>query len=222
VAAAAYFAGCQTSLHENQTVTKTAFLCRPLALLLALGLLQTATAEILVWDFVMDEQQVRNSGFGDGSTDSPATGSAVFTYNMLTNEFGYSVTWDGLLGELTKLHIHGPATPNMSNPQHLWEIFGPPDIPPGVNLQSDTWTDSVQLTTLVQPGFPDLSPSQIIDIMSQGLAYVNVHTTVFGMGEIRGNMGLPTVVPEPAAVWLAIAGGAALAVARRTRGASPR
>ena len=190
-----------------------------LLLLSGIAVVPTSQAAILVWEFDIDEQQVRNGPEADGSTNSPATGSGLVSYDTATNVFSYSITWDNLASNLTKLHIHGPATESMSNPQHLYEVFGPPEIPAAVNLISDIWTDSVELMTLSQPGFDDLSPAEVIDVMSDGLAYVNVHTEFFGMGEIRGNLGLPTVVPEPAGVPVAmlIAGATAICRLRRRR-----
>ena len=160
-------------------------------------------AKQLVWNWLADESQVKNFGQNpDGSTDSLATGSGAVIYDTETNILKVEYQWNNLFGELTKLHVHGPATAEMSNPQHIIETFGPPDIPASLDLRNDSWTDSFELQTLSQPGFPDLTPAQIVQIMEDGLAYVNIHTSVFGMGEIRGNLGLPTVIPEPSATLL--------------------
>lgn len=172
-----------------------------------------ANAELLVWDFDISEDQIKNGPEADGSTNSPGFGSGHVTYDTATNVLAYTISWNNLFGALTKLHIHGPADANSSNLQHVVEIFGPPDIPMGVDLHTDTWSDSRVLTTLTQPGFDDLSPTQIIGIMESGLSYVNVHTTVFGAGEIRGNLGLPVPTPGAAAA-LSCAG---LTLLRRRR-----
>jgi hypothetical protein len=179
------------------------------ALMLGAG----ASAEVLYWDFDISEDQVKNGPEADGSTNSPGTGHGAITYDTATNVLSYTISWSNLFGALTKLHIHGPADANSSNPQHVVEIFGPPDIPMGVDLHTDTWSDSIVLTTLSQPGFDDLSPTQIIGIMESGLSYVNVHTSVFGAGEIRGNLGLPT--PTPGAATLFAIPGVALLRRRR-------
>lgn len=160
-----------------------------------------ARASLLVWDFPISEDQVRNGPEPDGSTNSPATGHGHVTYDTATNVISYTISWNNLFGELTKLHVHGPADENTSTARHILEIFGPPDIPASVDLHTDTWTDSHQLETLSQPGYEDITPTQIVGIMSSGLAYVNVHTTVFGAGEIRGNLGLPTPAPSTAMLF---------------------
>lgn len=167
-----------------------------------------ASAKILIWDFEIDESQVKNGPEADGSTNSPATGTGHFQYDTDTNIISYSITWHNLFGALTKLHLHGPATETQSNPSHLIEIFGPPDIPASVDLHTDTWTDSHTLVALQQSGtnpmtgqpYDPISPEQIVGIMTSGQSYLNVHTNVFGTGEIRGNLGLP--VPEPAVLSL--------------------
>lgn len=161
-----------------------------------------ASAEVLTWNFTMDEQQIKNGPESDGSTNSPGTGSGYVTYDSSTNVISYSLTWDGLVGDVTKLHIHGPADATKSNPQHILEIYGPPAVANFPTTTSATWTDSHTLETLIQPGFDPLSPEQIVQIMTDGTAYVNVHTSVFGTGEIRGNLGLP--VPEPTCAWFAL------------------
>lgn len=173
------------------------------------------SAEILRWDWTADESQIKNGPLPDGSTDSEATGSGYVLYSGDTNQMTVSYTWNNLFGELTKLHIHGPATAEQNNPQHVIETFGPPDIPAGVDLHNDTWTETFELQTLEQEGFDPLSPEEIVGIMTDGLSYVNIHTSVYGTGEIRGNLGQPRVVPEPGALALAQTLAAAAAVARR-------
>ncbi|TWT87711.1 CHRD domain protein [Pseudobythopirellula maris] len=170
---------------------------KSLVLLLGVATPCAAHAQQLKWTWNADESLVKNSGFGDGSTDSPATGGGYALYDPATNLMTVSYTWDGLLTDLTKLHMHGPATPDQSNPQHVIETFGPPDPPVGLDLQTGSYRETFELVTLTQPS-GDLLPSDILQIMTDGLAYVNYHTEQFGTGEIRGNLGLPTVVPEPA------------------------
>lgn len=167
-------------------------------------------AEVWRWDWTADASQVKNGPNPDGSTPSEATGHGYVRYDSGTNMMTVFYNWDNLFGELTKLHIHGPATSAMSIPQHVIETFGPPDVPMSVGLHTGSWTDTFELQTLVQTGFPDLSPAQIVEIMQDGLAYVNIHTSVYGTGEIRGNLGEPVIVPEPAAATIAIAGLMAL------------
>ena len=177
------------------------------------GMSHSATAKKIIWDFIIDESQVKNGTEPDGSTNSIATGTGHFEYDSNSNILAYTIAWSSLFGQLTKLHVHGPATASSSNPAHLIEIFGPPNIPATLDLNSDTWTASHALESLQQTGtnpatgqpYDPTTPGEIIAIMESGQSYLNVHTNVFGVGEIRGNLGLP--VPEPAAAFLLALGG---------------
>ena len=115
-------------------------------------------AEILMWNWTADESQVKNGPNSDGSTGSNATGEGFMRYDSATNEMTVRYTWNDLFGDLTKLHIHGPAVANQSNPQHLIETFGPPDIPSSVNLKSDVWKDIFPLTRLFSPDLTHSRP----------------------------------------------------------------
>lgn len=183
------------------------------------------SAKVLSWDFQIDEAQIKNGPEMDGSTDSPGTGTGHFEYDTSTNVISYELSWNNLFGELTKLHLHGPADASSSNPQHIFEVFGPPDIPAEVDLHSDTWSDSLVLQALQQTGtdpttgmpYEPISPATIVSIMESGQSYVNVHTNVFGMGEIRGSLGLPVATPEPSALCLLILCGAGMSRVRLRR-----
>lgn len=189
-----------------------------LAMLAALALSSSpADAQKLKWTWTADESQIKNGPEPDGSTNSPATGSGYAIYDPSTNMMTVSYTWHNLFADLTKLHIHGPADANQSNPQHVIETFGPPDPPAGLDLRSDTYTETFELATLSQPG-GDLSPQDILQIMTDGLAYVNYHSAVFGTGEIRGNLGTPVTIPEPSCTVLGVVLGLGLACRRTARG----
>ena len=177
-----------------------------------------AQTDPLVWIFGINEQAVRNGPEADGSTDSPGTGFETVTLDTETNLLSYDLTWSGLVGNLTKLHIHGPASVDASNPQHIIEIFGPPEVPTELVGTSGSVSDSFTLQTLTQDGFAPISPEFIIDTLINGQAYLNVHTNVFGMGEIRGNLGTPVsqAVPEPNAIWIYGIGFASFALRKRT------
>jgi hypothetical protein len=175
----------------------------------------STSAEVLIWEFTADEQQVRNGTEADGSTNSPGTGTGHIEYDTDTNLVSYTITWDNLVGDMTKLHIHGPADAEMNNSRHIMEFLGPPEVPPSLATTSGTLSDSFELQTLIQNGFDPIPPNETIDTMRSGQAYVNYHTTVFGTGEIRGNIGLP--VPEPNAAFLMLGGFILVPLLRRRR-----
>ena len=57
--------------------------------------------------------------------------------------------------------------------------------------------------------------SLTVSTLVAGEAYLNVHTTVFGAGEIRGNLGFP--VPEPSSHSLIVIGALSLFNLRRRK-----
>ncbi|MEJ2719540.1 MAG: CHRD domain-containing protein [bacterium] len=116
-------------------------------------------------------------------TASPATGLGCFTLNT-DNTLDYQVSYTGLLGVETGAHIHGPA-------------------PIGVNAAA---VFPFALGTPKAGTFGPLTAQQASDL-SNGLYYVNIHTTVFASGEIRGQIltsGSPCSVPTEHTTWGAI------------------
>jgi len=191
-----------------------------LALLLAAGV--SHAAGLQVWSFDSGESQVLNSGVGDGSTDSTATGRNRLVYDVDAGEIQYTITWDGLQDNLTKLHIHGPATSAESNGNHLFEIFNSPiEI---ANAGLDPISDSVSGTIPVTDTVTDCDSGGMVACFLENRAYVNVHTEAWPMGEIRGNFAsaanTPTVAPLWPALALGLAGAFSLARVRARRSAS--
>ncbi|MBW2397186.1 MAG: CHRD domain-containing protein [Deltaproteobacteria bacterium] len=125
-----------------------------------------------------------------GGTGSPGTGSATITFDTGTNMLTWSVTWSGLLGTPTLMHFHGPALPNQNAGAQVGiGVAGPPVV-----------------------GNAALSAGQAADLLA-GLWYLNLHTTAFAGGEIRGQV---LSVPEPTTLAL-VGGGLFLLAVRRRR-----
>jgi hypothetical protein len=110
-----------------------------------------------------------NAGAGTGST---ATGQAFMTLNIDTNEFTLDLTIEGLLGIQTVQHVHGPATPN-TNAGVLFAIPGPGSF----------------------EDFSIILTDEQKQIILDGLAYINIHSTRNPPGEIRGQILPATVTP---------------------------
>jgi hypothetical protein len=166
---------------------------RPLAMAVAvLGLAATPPASAAIIDLTasLDCAQA-NAGAGTCGAGGSGTGSATITFDDSTNTLSWSITWSGLSGTATLAHFHGPALPSQNA---------------GVQVSIGV--------TLPANGAAVLSAPQASDLLDE-LWYVNVHTTEFDGGEIRGQVLL---VPEPAAPTLAgavVALLASMGLARR-------
>jgi hypothetical protein len=170
-----------------------------------------AWAETYVWQNVCDESQIANSGVGDGSTDSTATGFAHFrAYDAdpLDDTEGteerifWDITYNGLEGLLTKIHVHGPAVAGSSNSGHVLDVFSDLDEINafGADQTSDRVKASDELFTILlnSGGLTTGVPAEHLQFMIDGLAYANLHTDLWPMGEIRCQLNLvDTILTDP-------------------------
>jgi hypothetical protein len=99
-----------------------------------------------------------------------ATGTCIGTFNSATDILSFTILFNGMTGVTTAAHIHGPA-PAGANAAILIPF---PTFPVGVT--SGLYTNSFLLT-----------PTQKAQFFA-GLLYVNIHTTVYPGGEIRGQL----------------------------------
>jgi hypothetical protein len=128
------------------------------------------------------------------SNASPGTGFGQVVLNAAQNQITVDESWSGLTAPATASHIHGPAPAGMNAPV-LFPFSGVPAATAG-----SIPTQSFAIT-----------PTQVSDLFN-GLYYMNVHTSTFPGGEIRGQL---LIVPEPATAWLLGIGAASLLLKRR-------
>jgi hypothetical protein len=126
------------------------------------------------------------TGAGD-NTDSTATGKAQFEFSKDGKTLRYRVVIKGL-ENTTQAHIHVAPTPGANGGVVLWLY---PDAPPPVQipgvftgiLGSRSVTSADLVGSLAGMTFDDLKAAIL-----EGRAYVNVHTTLYPAGEIRGDI----------------------------------
>ena len=124
---------------------------------------------------------------------TPATGSATLILDDVANTLDMSLTYTGLLTPLTNAHIHCCSLP----PTPAGVIV--PMVPPMTTGATSGAFNNVF----------NLTPTQVTQILS-GLSYINLHTSGFATGEIRGQ-----IVPEPGTLALMSLGLLGLAATRR-------
>jgi hypothetical protein len=117
----------------------------------------------------------------DGAQEPPPTGGGTGTgaATLLlsdNNTLKVHVTFSGLSGNTTAAHIHGPAAPGV-NTGVLYGFNVPLGVKAGVIDQTVTITNKTAYTI-----------AQQLQQLRDGLWYINIHSTTFGGGEIRGQV----------------------------------
>ena len=95
--------------------------------------------------------------------DTAATGTADVTVDTEAMTVSWTVTAEGLSGDATAAHFHGPATPEES-------------APPVIDISANWQEGSVEIT-----------PEQM-QMIQDGMTYINIHTEANPDGEIRGQV----------------------------------
>lgn len=193
---------------------------RKYALLLVVPLLAFAAnahATVTLYDTVM-------SGPNESPANaSPGTGIADFAYNDSVHTFFIDMSFSGLTGTTTASHIHAAtAVPFTSTAGVATTTPYFAGFPIGVTsgsfsitldlTQSSSWNPSY---VSANGGTNASAEAAFISAINTGKAYLNVHSSTFGGGEIRGFL-VPTV-PEPATCALAALGAAAVGCVVRRR-----
>jgi hypothetical protein len=153
---------------------------------------------------------------------SPATGTATVTIDDIANTMALHVVFAGLTGTTTASHIHccttvplvGTAGVATTTPTFA-------GFPLGVTSGTYDNTLDLLMASSYNPtyitnngGTPASAEAALLSGMAQGRSYLNIHTTTFGGGEIRGFL-VANAVPEPDGLALLALGGAVLLAARR-------
>ena len=113
------------------------------------------------------------------------------------NSIDWTLTFDGLQAPVTQAHIHFAQTA-VTGPIIIW-LCGTPALPGPVGTQPCPQSGTISGTitsanVLASPASQQLRAGAIGDFivaMDQGYAYANVHTTISGGGEIRGQINPP-------------------------------
>lgn len=148
----------------------------------------SATAGLIYISASIDGSQA-NAGAGNVSL---ATGNAALTYDDVSNLLSWEVDWSNLLGTLTVAHFHGAANSGQNAGVQV-NFLGIAPSNPSI-------------------GSINISSVQATDLLA-GLWYVNIHSTAFPGGEIRGQLSVVNV-PEPSTLAVFALGVIGLASSR--------
>jgi hypothetical protein len=194
------------------------FLSASAALALAAAALP-AHANISIYSVVL------NGTSESPSNASPGTGFATVTIDDVLNTMNLSITFSGLTGNTSASHIHccsaaaGTGTAGVATTTPSFVGF-PLGVTSGtVNFTLDESLASSWNGAYLGPngGTPLSAFAALQTGINAGKAYLNIHTTTFGGGEIRGFL---VPVPEASTYAMMLGGLAAVgALVRRRRAA---
>jgi hypothetical protein len=153
---------------------------------------------------------------------SPGTGTATVTIDNVLNTLSLSVSFAGLTGTTTASHIHcctavaGVGTAGVATTTPSFVGF-----PLGVTSGSytatldETLAGSWNAAYITANGGTAASAFTALQAgINAGMAYLNIHTSTFGGGEIRGFL---VPVPEASTYAMMLGGLAAIAALARRR-----
>lgn len=184
---------------------------RVLALALGVGLV--AGAQALPVRYLVD----MNGPNEFPTNNSPGFGDAQITIDTDANTLTIHADFFNLTGTTTASHIHGPTSaPGFQNAPVMTTFPSFVGFPLGVTsgtfdtVLDLTATGTYHPTFLANNGGVAGAEIALANAMADGKAYLNIHTSTFGGGEIRGFL---RPAPEPGSA--ALLGLAALLLRRR-------
>jgi len=166
-----------------------------IALLAGLWLPASAFADAVAVAAMKSENEVP-------SVISDAT--AKFTATIQANQIKYRLQFKGLTGDTLFAHIHvGQFFANGGVAVFLCNNTTVGPVPQPCPQSAGTITGTITAADVIGPAGQGVSAGEFADLLraiGDGVSYVNIHTTPFGNGEVRGQIiqiGATPTVPMP-------------------------
>lgn len=180
-----------------------------------------AAAALCVSSAVFAHEVVYTTTLAPEAIGATGSGSSTVTIDLDVRTMRVQASFTGLSGVTSASHIHGPtAAAGTGNAGVMTETPSFTAFPLGVTSGTYDHTFDMSVAGSYNPAFLSNATNQgniptafntLLTAMNDNKAYLNIHTSTFGGGEIRGYF---RVVPEP--TTLTALAGIAL-VARRRR-----
>ena len=148
--------------------------------------------------------------------NSPGTGKALITIDAVANTMRVQTTFSGLVAGVTASHIHAPtAVAGTGTAGVATSLPTFPGFPSGVTAGTYDQTFNMLLASSYNPSYVTNNGGTTASAfaalraaISAGKAYLNIHSTTFPGGEIRGflnlcpsiNVSIPNAFALPAGV----------------------
>lgn len=150
------------------------------------------------------------------------TGFARVDFDIVAHTMRVQVSFSGLSGNTTVAHIHGAtAVPGTGTAGVMTTTPTFSGFPAGVKSGSYDITLDTSIASTYRSGFITANGGTVAGAeaafyssLLAGTAYLNIHSTTFAGGEIRGFLNVRSV-PEPASITTMAIGSIGLLLRRR-------
>jgi hypothetical protein len=155
-----------------------------------------AVAPIVVSKIVNFTATLTPAGELGANVQSTGSGTFTATLDTSTNVFTYTATYTGLTSNVSLGHIHGPfilgGTANTAAAILNFDPAASGAAPNAVfgglrSATSGTATGTITLTATTTIT-PTINGDSLKKLLLAGNTYVNIHTTTYGGGEVRGQI----------------------------------